>query len=380
MAALILSEDQESIQRAARAFVEAKLPIAHLRSLRDLADPTGLSRDVWRQMAELGLAGVTIPEAYGGGGLGFAELGIVLEECGRSLAPTPLVASVVLGASALLLAGTGAQKDAHLAAVSAGERLLALAHEEGTRHLRYAVDARAERGPDGWRITGAKTMVQDGSVADVFVVVARAEGTARERDGIALFLVPRTAPGVAVERLALVDSRNVARVRFEGVSVPDADVLGPVGKGSDVLDAILDRGTVALSAEMLGGACEAFDRTIAYLKTRKQFGVPIGSFQALKHRAAQIFCEIELTKSIVREALGAIDEGRADVSALASAAKARATDTFLLASNEAIQMHGGIGVTDELEIGFFLKRARVTEMTFGDAAYHRDRYARALGY
>jgi alkylation response protein AidB-like acyl-CoA dehydrogenase len=377
---LARSEEQESIQRAARGFVQSKLPLASLRALRDRRDPVGFSREAWRELAGLGLVGVTISEAFGGGGLGFAELGIVLEECGRSLAATPLVSSVVLGASALALGGTDAQKGAHLAAIAGGERIVALAHEEGTRHARYAIGTRAEKAGSGWSLTGEKTMVLDGHVADVLIVVARVEGEKAARGGLALFLVPRDAAGVSVERLTLVDSRNAARVRFAGVTVSADDVVGSAGEGAAVLDPVLDRGAIALSAEMLGGASEAFDQTVAYLKTRKQFGVPIGSFQALKHRAARMFCEVELTKSIVREALGAIDDGRADVPALASAAKARATDTFLLVANEAIQMHGGIGVTDELDIGFFLKRARVAEMTFGDAAHHRDRYARALGY
>ena len=378
---MVRAEEQESIQRAARAFVQAKMPVAHLRALRDRRDPIGLSRDVWREMARLGLVGVTISEAFGGGGLGFAELGIVLEECGRSLAATPLVSSVVLGASALALGGTDAQKGAHLAAIAGGERIVALAHEEGTRHARYAIGTRAEKAGSGWSLTGEKTMVLDGHVADVLIVVARVEGEKAARGGLALFLVPRDAAGVSVERLTLVDSRNAARVRLEeGEVSDDADVVGGVGQGAELLDALLDRGAVALSAEMLGGACEAFDRTIAYLKTRKQFGVAIGSFQALKHRAAMMFCELELTRSIVLEALRAIDEGRPDVSMLASAAKARATDTFLLVANEAIQMHGGIGVTDELDIGLFLKRARVAEMTLGNSAWHRDRFARCLGY
>ncbi len=377
---LVLTEEQESLKRAARAFVQAKLPPSHLRDLRDRRDPVGLSRDVWREMAELGLAGVIVPEAFGGSGLGFAELGILLEECGRTLAPTPLVSSVVLGASALVLAGTDAQRAAHLPALVRGERILALAHEEGTRHARYAIETRAERIGEAWRITGAKTMVLDGHIADLFLVIARMGGEPGSRDGLALFAVPKESPGLTITRLSLVDTRNAARCRLDGVTARDEDVVGELGKGADVLDALLDRGAIALGAEMLGGACEAFERTLAYLKTRKQFGAPIGSFQALKHRAAHMFCEIELTRSIVREALRAVDDRLPDLSRLASAAKARASDTFLLVANEAIQMHGGIGVTDELEIGFFLKRARVAEMTFGDAAYHRDRYARFMGY
>jgi alkylation response protein AidB-like acyl-CoA dehydrogenase len=185
---------------------------------------------------------------------------------------------------------------------------------------------------------------------------------------------------VTITRTLMVDSRNAARVRFEGVLVPAGAVLGEVGKGADVLDRVLDRGSIALSAEMLGSLQEAFERTIEYLKVRKQFGVPIGSFQALKHRAAQMFCEVELARSIVMDALAALDEERAEAPMLASVAKARTTDAFLLIANEAIQMHGGIGVTDELEVGFFLKRARAAEMTLGTSAHHRDRFARLRGY
>jgi alkylation response protein AidB-like acyl-CoA dehydrogenase len=377
---LLLTEDEESIKRAARAFVRALVPIGHVRALRDRRDAVGLSREVWREMAGLGLAGIPIPEEHGGGGLGLAAVGIVLEECGRCLAPTPILASVVLGAGALVLGGTNAQKDAHLPAVCKGDRLLALAHEEGTVHAPHAVATRAERTAGGWRISGSKTMVLDGHIADFLLVVARVEGDPKARDGLLLGLVPRAQPGVTIDRLALIDGRNAANVRLEGVTISDANVVGKVGRAAEIVDQVLDHATVALSAEMLGGALEAFDRTIAYLKTRKQFGVPIGSFQALKHRAATMFCELELTRSIVLEALRAIDEGRSDVPALASAAKARANDTFVLVANEAIQMHGGIGVTDELDIGFFLKRARVAEMTLGDGGYHRDRYARALGY
>ena len=377
---LVLTEEQESIQRVARGFVQSRMPVAHLRGLRDRADAEGFSREAWREMAALGLAGVGVPERWGGGGLGLAELGIVLEECGRCLAPTPILSSIVLGAGALLLGGTDAQRGEHLPPACAGERVLALAHDEGARHARYEVATRADRTAGGWRLTGGKTMVLDGHVADVLFVVARASGKKQERDGLVLGAVPRGARGVTVERLHLVDDRNAARVVLDGVFVPDEGVLGEPGRGAEVLDPLLDRGAIALSAEMLGGASEAFDRTLAYLKTRRQFGVAIGSFQALKHRAAQMLCELEMLRALVLEALRAVDEGRADVPMLAAAAKARASETFVHVANEAIQMHGGIGVTDELDIGFFLKRARVAEMTFGDAAFSRDRFARCVGY
>lgn len=380
---LVLTEEQESIRRLARSFVQERMPLSHFRAMRDKQDAVGFSREVWKEMAGLGLAAVAVPETWGGGGLGFAELGLVLEECGRSLAPTPLVSTLVLGANALLLGASDAQKRATLPGMCAGDQVVSLAHDEGTRHARYrsaTIATLASSAVGGWRLSGEKTMVLDGHVADAFVVVARTRGAESDREGLTLFLVPRWTQGVTVTRLSLVDSRNAARVRFDGVPVREEDVIGVVDRGADVLDPLLDRAAACLAAEMLGGAQEAFDQTIAYLKTRKQFGVPIGSFQALKHRAAQLFAELELSRSIVLAALRALDEGIHDAPKLASAAKARLNDTMLLVANEAIQMHGGIGVTDELDIGFFLKRARVAGMTFGDAPFHRDRFARALGY
>ena len=377
-ASLVLTEDQEDIRRTARAFVQERAPITHMRDLRDRADELGFSRDLWREMAGLGLVGMALPEAYGGGGLGYAELGLVLEELGRNLVPTPFLSTVVLAAGAIARAGSEAQKKAILPGVCTGERVLAFAVDERTRHSGAAVTAaRAERSPTGYTLVGEKSFVLDGHVADTFVVVAR-HGAG---EGLTLLLVPSDAPGVAVHRLDVVDSRNAARVTFDHVAVAESAVLGKPGEAAAVVDAVLDRGRAALAAEMFGGLCEAFDKTIAYLKVRKQFGVPIGSFQALKHRAAHMFCELELTRSIVLEALRAVDDGtRADVAEVVSAAKARASDTFALVASEAIQMHGGIGVTDELDIGFYYKRATVAAQTLGSAAFHRDRFARLRGY
>ena len=376
----VLTPEQESIRETARRFVNERAPVAHLRRLRDAGDVTGFDREVWREMAALGFAGITLPAEHGGAGLGHAELGLVLEECGRGLVPSPLVSTVLLGATAVALGGTAAQQDEVLPAIAAGERLLALAHEEGTRHARHRIRTTAARTGDGYRISGDKVFVLDGHVADALVVVARTSGAEGDRDGLTLFLVPASAQGVSRARTFLVDSRGAARVRFEGAAVSRADVLGEVDRGAGLLDAVLDRAAIGLAAEMLGSLCEVFTRTLDYLKVRRQFGVAIGSFQALKHRAAQMFCEIELTRSVVMDAQRAVDEGRAEVPLLASAAKARATDAFLLVTAEAVQMHGGVGVTDELDIGFFLKRARAAEMTFGGAAYHRDRIARLSGY
>lgn len=374
----VLTEEQESIRKTAKSFIAERAPVSHFRALRDAGDKVGFSRDVWKEMASLGLAGMAIPEAYGGSGLGFAELGLVLTECGRTLAPLPLVSTIVLGASAILTGGTEDQRRALLPPICAGEKIVALAHDEGSRFLPYEVATRAELAGSEYRLTGTKSYVIDGHVADELIVVARTSGSPGERDGLTLFVVPSNAPGVTVSRLSMVDSRGAARIRFDGT--PARAMLGSKGAASDVLDAVLLRATIALSAEMLGGIEEVFERTIAYLKTRKQFGVPIGSFQALKHRAAHLFCEVELSKSIVMDALSAIDASRSDLAVVASVAKARTSDTFIAVTSEAVQMHGGVGVTDELDIGLFMKRARVTEMTFGTAAYHRDRFARLHGY
>ena len=376
----VLTPEQESIRETARRFARERAPVAHLRHLRDTADPTGFSRAHWKEMAELGLAGITLSCEHGGAGLGWADLGLVLEELGRTLAPTPLISTLVLGATAIALGGDAAQKEEHLPRVTTGERILALAHEEGTRHAPYLARAHATRDGGGFLLSGEKVLVLDGHVADALIVVARTSGDVADREGLTLFLVPASARGLSTTRTPLIDSRGAARVHLDAVSVAGSDVLGGVDRGADLLDPVLDRAAASLAAEMLGSLSEVFERTLAYLKERRQFGVPIGSFQALKHRAAQMFCEVELTRSVVMDALRALDEGRPDAPLLASAAKARATDTFLLTAAEAVQMHGGVGVTDELDIGLFLKRARVAEMTFGGAAYHRDRFGRLSGY
>jgi alkylation response protein AidB-like acyl-CoA dehydrogenase len=378
--ALVLTEEQELLRDTAREFVQSSSPVSELRKLRDSGDEVGFSRDLWKQAAELGWAGILFPEELGGVGLGYAELGVILEEAGRTLMPHPLVSTVLLGGNAILLGGSEAQRKDVLPAVAEGERILALAYQETPRHAPHRVATRAEATKDGFRLTGEKIFVLDGHVADQLVVVARTEGAPDASAGLTLFLVERGAAGLEVKRTLMVDSRNAANIRLQGVEVDRSAVVGELGQGADVLDRVLDRATIGISAEMLGSLQEAYDRTLEYLKTRQQFGVPIGSFQALKHRAAQLFCEIELSRSVTLDALRAVDADRADVPEIASLVKARLSDTFKLVANEAIQMYGGIGMTDEEEIGFFLKRAGAAEQTFGDSAFHRDRYARLRGY
>jgi alkylation response protein AidB-like acyl-CoA dehydrogenase len=366
---MILSSEAQMVRDTALDFFHERSPITALRKLRDDNDPDGFSRPLWREMAELGWTGFLVAEDYGGSAFGIAGLAQVMEAAGRTLTASPLLSTALLGASCLSMAGSEDQKATYLPALVAGEHLFALAFEEGSRHAPARVDLTAEPDGSGYRLNGRKTFVLDGHIADTLIVSAR---TAR---GITLFLVPADAAGLSRTRLTMVDSRNAANISFTQVAVGAEAVLG-----ANVLDAVLDRARAGLAAEMLGSASEAFERTVQYLKDRKQFGVAIGSFQALKHRAAQMFCEVEITRSAVLAAASALDENANDAAALASLAKAKANETLFLCGNEGVQMHGGIGMTDEHEIGFFMKRARVAQATFGDTAFCRNRYAGLMGY
>ena len=374
---LVLNEEQNMLKDAAKDFCTSNTPITQLRRLRDDEDATGYDQDTWQQMASLGWAGIIIPEDHGGLGFGYLGLGVVMEEAGRTLTASPLYATAVLGASAILHGGNAEQKSALLSQVASGGLTLALALDEGPHHNPYGLACQAEAAGSNVTITGSKKFVLDGHSADKLIVVARSSGNPGDRDGISLVLVDRDAKGVSVTRTIMADSRNAANIEFAGAA---GVLIGEASKGADVLDKVLDTGRILLAAEMLGGVQECFERTIEYLKTREQFGVPIGSFQALKHRAAEMFCEIELSKSVVLEALSALDEDSDQVPELACLAKARLNDTYNLVSSEGIQMHGGIGMTDEYEIGFFMKRSRVCEHTLGNSAFHRDRYGVLQGY
>jgi alkylation response protein AidB-like acyl-CoA dehydrogenase len=377
MMPLVLNEDQNMLKDSAKSFCADNTPITQLRRLRDDKDESGFDRNTWQEMVALGWAGITVPEEFGGLGFGYMGLGVVMEECGRTLTASPLFATAVLGTSAIIHGGSQEQKSALLGQVVGGELLLALALEETPHHSPYGAETSAENSGGAYKVTGSKKFVLDGHVADKLVVVARSSGSAGDRDGLTLVLVDREAAGVSVTRTIMADSRNAANIEFNGA---EGVLLGEEGKGAEVLDRVLDAGRILLSAEMLGSVQECFERTIEYLKTREQFGAPIGSFQALKHRAAQMFCEIELSKSVVLEALSALDEDSDQVAELASLTKSRLNDTYNLVSSEGVQMHGGIGMTDEHEIGFFMKRSRVSEHTLGGSAFHRDRYGVLQGY
>jgi len=347
-------------------------------------------------MAELGWVGIAFDEKVGGAAMGMAELAVVLEALGRHLVPEPFIGCAVLAGDLLARAGSPAQREAWLKPLVAGEKVVALAHAEaGSRYDTCRVATRAAAQGDGWQLDGEKLQVLDGDGADALIVSARSGGDEGGREGIDLFLVPCDAAGLTVERQRRVDSRNAARVTLEGVRVTRDARLGEAQSAGRLLERVTDRATVALCAEMLGGMSQALDLTLDYLKNREQFGVLIGSFQALKHRAARVFIDVELSRSSVMAAARALDRfeaergagpdteseaGYRDVAKLVSLAKARCSDAYLLAANEGVQMFGGVGMTDEYDIGLYLKRARASELSFGDGAHHRNRWASLSGY
>jgi acyl-CoA dehydrogenase len=376
-----LSDEQQLLRDSAAAFVRDNSSLKRIRALRDGKDADGFSRDLWKQMAELGWLGIVFPEEHGGLGLGYKDLALVLEEFGKGLMPEPWLSTVLLGGGAVWRGGKAAQQEAVLPRLIGGELLLALAWQEAqSRYDCCHIATRAERAGHDWQLHGEKRLVLDGHVADRLVVSARSAGGVADRDGITLFLLDAHAPGISITRQWTLDSRNAALVRLDAVRATTDDVLGEVDAGGALLADVIDRASAGLCAEMLGGMEAAFAMTMDYLKTRQQFGVPIGSFQALKHRAAIMFTEIELARSAVLAAAMALDEGSARAPEFVSVAKARCSDAFVLVGNEGVQMHGGIGMTDEHDIGFFLKRARAAEITFGDAAFHRDRFATLQGF
>lgn len=377
---LILSDDQLILRDMSKTFFDDKSPVERMRALRDSRDEVGFTRALWKEMGELGWIGIPFPESVGGSEMGYGELGVILSECGRVLAPEPFFSTVLMGGNAILLGGSEPLQKELLPDLCTGDRILALAFQETGRFAPYTVGTRATRDGDGYKISGSKQFVLDGHVADQLVVSARTSGEPTDRAGLSLFVVDASAAGVTVQRTEMVDGRNAALVSFEDTPVDAARLLGDVDAGADLLDAVFDRATIGLCAEMLGSFEEAFERTLEYLKTREQFGVKIGTFQGLRHRAAHMFSELEFARSVVLDAQSAIDDGRDDIAECASAAKARCSDVANLIGGEAVQMHGGIGMTDEEEIGLFFKRLKAAEFTLGDALYHRDRFAALRGY
>ncbi|MDI4238004.1 acyl-CoA dehydrogenase family protein [Bradyrhizobium sp. Arg237L] len=378
--ALILNEEQSMLRDSARGLISEKAPVSHLRQLRDSKDETGFSRELWNTFAEMGFSGLLVSEQFGGSGLGAVEAGIVMEEIGRTLMPSPFLATSVLAASALSRGGSEAQKSQHLPRIADGSLLAALAVDEGAKHRPLQTRMQAIRSGNGFKLNGDKALVVDGHTAGLLIVAARTAGSAGEKNGVTLFLVDPKAKGIARERTIMVDSHNAARIVFDSVEVNADSVLGEVDQGYPLLESVLNVGRGAVASEMVGLSEEVFGRTVAYLKERKQFGKPIGEFQALQHRAAQLYIDIEITRAAVLKALQALDADTANAGSAVAVAKARAGTTATLAVQEGVQMHGGMGMTDQFDIGFFMKRARVCQELFGDSNFHADQLARVKGY
>ncbi len=372
--ALLLNEEQGMLRDSAAVFIAENASIAQLRALRDSNDPEGFSRPVWTQFKEMGFTGILIPEAQGGLGLGTVEAGAVMEEIGRNLAASPFWASSVLATTALRLAGTAAQQDQWLTRLANGQSIATLALDEFAKHQPARITTRAVRQGSGWQIDGQKVFVIDGHVADLLLVLARTG------EGLSLFAVPRTTAGITCERIVMLDARLSARIAFNAVQVDDGARLGGADLAAGVLERILDTGRATLAAELVGLADAVFGRTTQYLKERKQFGKLIGEFQALQHRAAELYVDIEMARAATMKALSMLDEAPDKAAHWVSVAKAKAGSAATRAVQEGVQMHGGMGMTDAFDIGLFMKRARVLQELLGDAHFHQDRVARLRSY
>jgi len=378
---LALTEEQQMIAETAVEFLTEKSPVARFRELRDSGDVTGYSKALWKEMADLGWTGIPFSEKNGGADMGMAELITVMEAAGAVLAPEPFLSSVLLAGQMLHRAGSEEQKKQYLEAIIDGSACLAVAtQEDGSRYDLAKVTTRAAREGDGYRIDGTKIQVIDGAAADAVIVSARTSGDEGDEAGISLFVVPGDAAGLTRTRQHRVDHRLTAIVELKDVAVDAGARIGEEGAGLETLREVVDLATVGLCAEMLGGMNQAFQSAVEHMKEREQFDVKIGSFQALQHRAARLFMEIELCRASVLAAARALDEEADNRAEVVSLAKVRCSDAYVNVANESIQFFGGVGVTDEYDVGFYLKRARVAELTFGDAHFHRDRWASLRGY
>jgi alkylation response protein AidB-like acyl-CoA dehydrogenase len=369
---LYLNDDQAMLRDTARELMAAEGSIANqLRRYRDQGCTDGFGHALWKQFGDLGLTGILVDEADGGLGLGHVEAGIVLEEIGRNLTPSPFLVTAVAVVEALR--GT-AIRERWLPGILAGETVAALALDEGAKHRPEAIAMQAERSGNGFRLSGAKQFVVQGVSADLIVVAARAE------EGLTLFAVEKDSRRLEVEGVRLADSSIGARMVFDGVEVDSDAVIGEVGEGEIVLRRVLDAGRAGAASELVGVASGAMAMTVDYLKQRKQFGRLIGEFQALQHRAAHLYSELEISRAAALKAQQLLDEAGGEAEAMVSVAKAKAGRVSALAVQEGVQMHGGIGMTDEYDIGLYMKRDRVLNELFGDSNYHTDRYARLMGY
>lgn len=368
--ALVLNEDEIMLRDTAEGFFAEKAPVKALRDLRDNRDETGFDRELWAEMAAMGFAGIVIDEDNGGVDMGFQAAGLLAEQMGRNLSASPFLSTAVLAATALREAGSDAQKSEWLPKIAAGETVMAVALDEGPKHNPAGIQTTATKSGNGFKLNGSKAMVVDGHAADQLIVAARTD------DGLAFFLVDPKANGVEIERTIMVDAHNAARVELSDVEV-DGDALLGETNAEEAMQKMLAAGRGIVAAELLGAGGQAFKITVDYLKERKQFGTEIGTFQALQHRASHLYTELEIARSAVLGALTALDAGDEKAARYCSMAKAKLGEVAKLAALEGVQMHGGVGMTDEYDIGLFLKRVRVLQELLGDGAYHQNEHAKS---
>ena len=376
---LVLNEEQIFLKDSAKKFALEKTPTTHFREVRDSELENCYDEKIWQEMGSLGWSGILVPEEYGGSNFGVAGISSILEELGRTLTPSPLFSTAVVGVSLVKHANDDVKKEILPKVVSEGLRIC-FALEESNHHDPLKISCKAEKNGETYKISGEKTFVIDGGFSDKIVIACRTSGEEGKKEGLSLFILDSESKGLTVTTTKMVDSRNAANMKFDNVIVSEEMLIGEEGSAYEIIDSVLDISRAAISAEMLGSALQAYEITIDYLKEREQFGSKIGSFQALQHRAAVMFSELELCKSCVIESVTSFDEGGNDSERLASLSKAKIGEVFHLVSNESVQMHGGIGVTDEYDIGLYLKRARVAEQIFGNSDFHKNRYAELTGY
>ena len=373
--ALIINEEQQMLKTSTKEFLDLKSPLSSLRDLRDNSYKTH-DKDLWMEIVEMGWTALIIPEKYNGLNFGYVGLGQVLEEMGRKLTLSPIVSTVLLSSTLISLSKNEILKAKLFQEIMNGTKLVSVAHEEGVHHNPNMLNSLLSKKGEGYVLNGNKNFVIDGSVSDYIIVSSKDESGSNTM----LVLLDSKSDGISFNNKVHMDSRTYSDISFNNVKVEESSLLSQGNDGNSILEKTFDITRVGLAAEMLGSIQEAFEMTMSYLKEREQFGVKIGSFQALQHRSAIMFGEIELCKSIVLKSLQAIDSDDSNLPKLASLAKAKLGMTFKLVSNEAVQMHGGIGVTDDADVGFFLKRARVIQRTLGDSNYHLDRVAKMNNY
>jgi len=381
--ALVLTEEQSMLRDSARGLISDKAPVSHLRHLRDTKDPTGFSKELWQSFAEMGFAGLLVPEEFGGSALGCVEAGVVMEEIGRALMPSPFLATSVVAASALTRGGNAAQKSEFLPKISNGSVLATLAIDEGAKHRPLQANLQAVRSGNGFKLSGAKALVVDGHVADLLIVAARTAGAAGEREGLTLFLVNPTAKGVTTERTIMVDSHNAARVEFANVEVNADGVLGEVDQGAALLEGVLDIGRGAVASEMVGLSEEVFGRTVEYLKQRKQFGKLIGEFEAIQFKLADMVTEISAAQMLVYHAAWLADKSNANGGGIrftreSSMAKLYASEAAVRVANEAVQVFGGYGFIKDYPAEKFYRDVKLCTIGEGTSEIQRLVIARYI--